>query len=150
MPIRLKSGQLPKYRLVHATNHSAGCVLMADNIAKRRDHLFVDIQNAGQLSLFEQSADNEIIDEQKLIERLALYLDTVIGEMPLTEFFAGFYVKHGVLCSTSDLSSVLKPMEGKKIVVRREPCTTKNSRPTTFWTESSANKLWIRSITTNG
>lgn len=35
MPIRLHQGNKPKYRMVHATNHPDGCILMADNIFKK-------------------------------------------------------------------------------------------------------------------
>ncbi|MBQ5977339.1 MAG: three-Cys-motif partner protein TcmP [Oscillospiraceae bacterium] len=35
MPLRIKKGQRPKYRLIHATNHRDGCLLMVDNICNR-------------------------------------------------------------------------------------------------------------------
>lgn len=35
MPIRIQQNQHPKYRMIHATNHPGGCVLMADNICNR-------------------------------------------------------------------------------------------------------------------
>lgn len=44
MPIRLKNGNNPKYRMVFATNHIDACVLMADNIYKRTEYLFKEIQ----------------------------------------------------------------------------------------------------------
>ena len=39
MPLRIKKGQRPKYRLIHATNHRDGCLLMVDNICNRWEAL---------------------------------------------------------------------------------------------------------------
>ena len=52
MPIRLKPGQRPKYRMIHVCDHEDGCFLMAENMQRRKDELFVNIQQNGQLSLF--------------------------------------------------------------------------------------------------
>lgn len=46
MPIRIHQNQHPKYRMIHATNHPSGCVLMADNICNRWE-LLKDIQVVG-------------------------------------------------------------------------------------------------------
>lgn len=64
MPIRLKPGHHPKYRMVHATNHPDGCILMADNIAKRTDRLVIEIQSEGQMSLMPRTAENEMVSER--------------------------------------------------------------------------------------
>src|SRR5699024_12445088 len=50
MPIRLKPGQRPKYRMIHVCDHEDGCFLMAENMQRRKDELFVNIQQNGQLS----------------------------------------------------------------------------------------------------
>ena len=47
MPIRIKKGQHTKYRMIHATNHPGGCVLMADNICNRWE-LMKQIQKIGR------------------------------------------------------------------------------------------------------
>jgi three-Cys-motif partner protein len=114
MPIRLKSGQHPKYRMIHATNHHMGCVIMADNIAKRTDRLFVEIQNAGQLSLLAQSAENEILDDNEITDKLVDCINTLVEFTPYSEYLAEFYNKNGVLCQTSRLADILKPLEGQK------------------------------------
>ncbi len=51
MPLRIKPGQRPKYRLIHATNHRDGCLLMVDNICKRWE-LLQEIQRSGQIMLW--------------------------------------------------------------------------------------------------
>lgn len=144
MPIRLKSGQHPKYRMIHATNHHMGCVLMADNIAKRTDKLFVEIQNAGQLSLLPQNAENEIIDDGEIAGKLSVCLNAHNEFIPYIEFLAGFYNEYGVLCPTSKLADILKPLEGSVVKVHRSPENTGTGKPSKFWTETSKQKLWLR------
>jgi len=144
MPIRLKRGQHPKYRMIHATNHHMGCVIMADNIAKRTDRLFVEIQDAGQLSLMPQSAENEIISDSDIADKLMSYLNTLRELTPFSEFLAEFYNRHGVLCPTSRLTGILKPLEGTQIEVQRNPEKTGTGKPSKFWTETSSQKLWLR------
>jgi hypothetical protein len=147
MPIRLKQDKLPKYRMVHATDHPDGCVLMAGNIAKRADRLFVEIQNSGQQTLFSQSAENEIIDDGALSDYLSQYLIGVKEFTRLNEFLAGFYVEYGVLCLSSRLTAILKSKENIGIIdVNRQPETTGTGKPSSFWTESAKQKLWLRSV----
>lgn len=98
MPIRLKAGQHPKYRMVHATNHHDGCILMANNIAKRTDRLVIEIQGGGQLTLMSQTADNEMIDDNILEVRLRELLSKTTEYTRLNKFLADFYSEYGVLC----------------------------------------------------
>ncbi|MDR1634744.1 MAG: hypothetical protein LBS27_07480 [Bifidobacteriaceae bacterium] len=62
MPIRLKERQQPKYRMVYATNHAAGCILMADNMMKRPDNLAIHIEAFSQGTLFDDDVEGEITD----------------------------------------------------------------------------------------
>ena len=151
MPIRLKPGQHPKYRMVHATNHPDGCTLMADNIAKRTDHLIVEVQNKGQLSLMAQTAENEIIDDKMLAEKMDELLSKNTEYTRLNKFLADFYNEYGVLCDLSRLSSgrngsILKTLEKSGIIdVQRNPAVTeKTGRPTTFWQEGKGKTLSLR------
>jgi three-Cys-motif partner protein len=52
MPIRLKPGQRPKYRMIHVSNHEHGCILMADNMASRSDELFIGCLRQAQMGHF--------------------------------------------------------------------------------------------------
>lgn len=38
--------------MIHVCDHEDGCFLMAENMQRRKDELFVNIQQNGQLSLF--------------------------------------------------------------------------------------------------
>jgi len=150
MPIRLKAGQHPKYRMVHATNHPDGCTLMADNIAKRSDKLVIEIQNSGQLSLLPQTADNEMVSEDILMEKVKKQLKNTIEFISLNKFLAKFYNEYGVLCDLSRLSSgrggsVLKTLETSGYIdVRRDPTMTDNGKPSKFWQEGMGKTLLLR------
>ena len=73
MPIRLKKGQQPKYRMIHATNHEGGCVLMYENICKRWEVLD-EMQTGGQISLFDTTIEDNIIDAEKIRSKMELHL----------------------------------------------------------------------------
>lgn len=150
MPIRLKKGQHPKYRMVYATNHPDGCTIMADNMARRTDHLVTDIQSGGQLCLLSQTAENEIVSDDMLMKYVKTLVDEV-AENPihLTEFLANFYNKYGVLCEIRRLSSgrsgsILKTLEKNGYIdVCRKPQITIKGKHSKFWTESKGNCLYL-------
>lgn len=150
MPIRLKPGQHPKYRMVHATNHPDGCTLMADNIAKRTDRLVIEIQSGGQLSLMPQTADNEMVSEDLLMDKVKELLDSTTEFTRLNKFLADFYNEYGVLCDLSRLSSgrggsVLKTLETDGYInVQRNPAITKTGKPSNFWQENKGKTLLLR------
>lgn len=150
MPIRLKAGQHPKYRMIHATKHPDGCILMGDNIAKRTDRLVIEIQDGGQLTLLPQTAENEIIDEKILEEKVQELLSKTMDLTRLNKFLADFYNEYGVLCDLSRLSSgrggsILKTFEKDgKILVSRNPAFTDKGKPTKFWQESNGNTLMLK------
>jgi len=150
MPIRLKAGQHPKYRMVHATNHPDGCILMAENIAKRTNLLVIEIQNSGQPMLFNQNADNEIVSDDILMERMKSLLDRTTGFTRLNKLLGDFYNEYGVLCDCARLSSgrsgsVLKTLEKSGYIdVQREPKTTDSRRPSRFWQDGKGKTLRLR------
>lgn len=149
MPIRIKSGNHPKYRMVFATNHPDGCMLMGDNIAKRTDELIVDIQHYGQLSLLSETAENESIDYETLTENVKSLLNKTYGFIRLNQFIADFYNEYGVLCEVSQLSSgqesILKTLEKiNYIEVKRDPAITEKGKATTFWQENTKHKLLLK------
>ena len=144
MPIRIHHNQHPKYRMIHATNHPDGCVLMADNIYNRWERL-KDIQNRGQMTLFQETVNNQIIDENGIEKYVLEHFTQISSFISLTEAQAQFYVKNGVICKTSDIVNVLKKFEKeKKLEVMRKPNLTKNGKPSTFMTESRGKIVLVR------
>ena len=150
MPIRLKPGQHPKYRMVHATNHPDGCTLMADNIAKRTDRLVIEIQGSGQTTLLPQTAENEMIDDYTLEAKVRELLARTTEYTRLNKFLADFYNEHGVLCDLARLSSgrggsILKTLEKNgEIVVLRDPALADKGKPRSFWQESKGYTLSLK------
>ena len=110
MPIRIQKNQHPKYRMIHATNHSAGCVLMADNMCNRWE-LLKNIQAGGQMSLFQQDFNNQIIDEYHIRERVINHFSQYDSWIHLTEAEAAFFVTYGVICKSGKIAKVLKALE---------------------------------------
>ncbi len=146
MPIRMKSGQRPKYRMIHVSNHEHGCVLMADNMASRSDELFIDIQQCGQLSLFDQNIENEIISKPEIREKMTAFLMNFSNGLTVDKLLASFYTEHGVLCKSGVIKSIWKDMEDSgEIQVTREPKLTEGNHPSRTFTESKKQRVTIRS-----
>lgn len=148
MPIRIQQNQHPKYRMIHATNHPSGCVLMADNICNRWE-LLKDIQSDGQLTLFQEDFNNRIIDETTIRERVVEHFSQCSEWTSLTETEAIFFVKYGAICKSGEIARVLKALEKEGILaVDRNPAfSEKTKRPTTFMTEGhdqTVSVKWVK------
>jgi len=148
MPIRLQSGHHPKYRMVYATNHPDGCILMADNIAARTDRLVYDVQRGGQMGLFEETAENEIISQELLVQKAREILDTYNDNIRLKAFLADFFNEFGVLCKSTRLrgaDSVLANLETDGYIeVKRTPDKTKTGKSSRFWEEKKDQTIEIK------
>jgi three-Cys-motif partner protein len=144
MPIRLKKEQRPKYRMIYATNHEEGCILMNDNICKRWEALR-DVQNSGQISMFSKDVDNKAFDENEIRKDLIKVLGTNSEFKNLNTFLAGFISLFGIRCCTSDIKEQLKILEkNKKIEVKRYPPKTATGKVSSFWDCKSEKKVSIR------
>lgn len=145
MPIRLKEGQNPKYRMIHATNHEDGCILMFNNICTRWKRLSY-IQSKGQNFLFEQTPENEIVDENYASETLKHHLEKYQRNSRLNVVIAEYLSEYGILCTPPILNEALKKFEETgKIEVIREPSLTSTGKPSRFWCETQDHKVQIRS-----
>lgn len=145
MPIRLKPGQRPKYRMIHVTNHEAGCILMADNMSARSDELFIEIQHQGQLSLFDHNTENEVINTDEIRHKVSDFLRNFPQGMTADKLIALFFTQQGVLCKSGVIRDIWKDMEKcGTIEVTRTPATTITGRRTTFFTEGKGQSVLIR------
>lgn len=144
MPIRIQQKRHPKYRMIHATNHPTGCVLMADNICNRLE-LLKDIQNNGQLSLFQEDINDNIIDETIINDYVIKYFSQYNSLTSITEAQADFFVKYGAICKTGAIAKVLKRLEkDNRLIVERDPFLTENGKPSTFMTEEKGKKVLLK------
>lgn len=145
MPLRLKAGGPPKYRLVHVTNHPDGCTLMADNMMSRAKELLVTVQNKRQLDLFGQDVDNHIVDEREICDKVKKHVATFKIGRRLNEFMAEFFTDEGVVCSTGDIKTALRTLEDQKFIeVVRVPPTTPNGRPSRSFEDGKGKVVTIR------
>ena len=164
IPVCVKTKSYPKYRLVHACNHPDGCVLMADNMIKRSEEIFHDIQNkTGQEYLFDMDAAQDFVDAAKIESGVVdslLRLDLNMSEackkslgitgLPRighakSSLMADFFNKNGVMCSSADIVDVLKALERKGVIeVDRSPSTGRDGRPLRYWTENKDHRLFIK------
>jgi len=146
MPIRLKASNHPKYRMVYATNHPEGCVIMAENIVARTAHLIINIQNSGQFSMFEETADNQIIPQDELLQKTKDLLENTLEYTRLNEFLASFYNEYGVICQPSKIKKdALEILEKSDFIeVIRTPLHTKTGKLSAFWSEGKGNIIEIK------
>ena len=145
MPLRLKRGQAPKYRMVHATNHVSGCLLMVDNICNRWQ-LMKDIQTCGQMSLFTEDVDNRIIDDVELDKRVKEHIQGYQQLERLNDILADFFIKNGPICTTGKIKDTYKSLEklGKIVVVRTPSVTDKTGKPSRFFSDEKGKTTKLR------
>ena len=144
MPLRIKKGQHPKYRLIHATNHKDGCLLMVDNICNRWQAL-QEIQTGGQLKMWEENCNNQILDENDIEKKVIKYFSQFTNLISLNEALAKFFVKHGPICSTSTVRKIIRKIENENYVeIIRNPATTDKGKPSTFMNEGKGKTISLR------
>lgn len=147
MPIRIKKGQHSKYRMIHATNHRDGCLLMVDNICKRWD-LLQQIQTGGQLSLWKEDINNNTVDEGEIESKVIEHFSQCDNWTSLYDALAVFFVKYGVVCKTGIVKDILKKSEkAGQLDVMRNPSTDAHGNPRKFMTENKDQTVsvkWVR------
>lgn len=145
MPLRIKRNQRPKYRLIYATNHRDGCLLMVDNICSRWQAL-QEIQSGGQLQLWEENYDNQVVDDDDIEKKIIEHFSQCDNWTLLHEALAVFFMKHGPICSTGTVKNILKKLEkdGSLNVLRNPDISEKTKKPTTFMTENSKQSVSVR------
>ena len=144
MPLRIKKGQAPKYRMVHATNHIEGCLLMVNNICNRWE-LMKSIQTGGQMSLFQEDVDNNIIDECELSAKVEAHVEKYSEFERLNDILANFFMINGPVCSTGKVNDIFRNMENSgKIDIIREPGTTPTGRPSKFFADEKGKITKLR------
>lgn len=144
MPIRIQKGQHSKYRMIHATNHPDGCLLMVDNICNRWE-LLQQLQTGGQLSLWAEDINNQTVDESEIENKIVDHFSQCDSWTSLSIALAVFFVKHGVICSTGDVTKVLKKFEKDgRIDIMRNPSTTKTGKPSAFMQEGKGKTVSVK------
>ena len=153
MPIRLKAGQRPKYRMIHVCDHEDGCFLMAQNMQRRKDDLFINVQQGGQLSLMDidstvsSTVENELMSASEIQTKLKEHLTNFCSDIGLTKFLATFVNNYGLLCDFNMIHNMLDEMKRTGIIeIIRDPALTQNGKPRTFWEEKKGQTITIRRL----
>ncbi len=145
MPIRFKKGQNPKYRMIHATNHMDGCILMFENITKRQ-RLLADIQLQGQQTLFDLDNEDEVIDLDKISDIFKVHMLNYSEFCDMNTIIADFLIKHGIMCGPEGIKDIItKSVRENVIIIKRTPPLTKNGKPTTFMSVNKDQRIELKS-----
>lgn len=137
MPLRIKQGQRPKYRMIHATNHPDGCLLMVDNICNRWE-AWREIQTDGQMSLFNEDVNSQVVDESEIEKKMVDFFSRLQKYYSLNIVLSLFFMCYGPICKTGVIKRKLKEFEkAGRVKVEREPQLTSKGRPTSFMEEKS-------------
>lgn len=153
LPIRLKANQRPKYRMIHVCDHEDGCYLMAENMQRRKDKLFLNIQNDGQLSLFDfdptvsKTAEGEMVTKDEIKDKIRAFLKNAKGDLRIKKFIAGFCNEYGLLCDFKMMHEIIEQMDtAGELEIVRNPATNSRGK-SRFWDEKNGQTVTIRRLT---
>lgn len=151
MPIRLKEGQRPKYRMIHVCDHEDGCFLMAQNMQKQKEELFISIQKSGQLSLFDMipnytsSVEGELLTKEEIKQKIKESLKQIPEETNITKFLASFVNENGLICEFKMIYDILSDFTTEGMIdIVRTPEKTEKGHLSTFWEEKKRQSVIIR------
>jgi len=149
LPIKSKQRNVPKYRMVHATNHPDGCILMYDNISRRWDDISL-VQSGGQLSLLDSNHAEYSLSNSAIKKILYNHLQQLESQTPINEICASFCTQYGVLCKFSQLKLFLQSFEEDGLIeFGRRPSLTKKGIPSVFMSQNSKQKIWLKHVKKN-
>ncbi|MGV8168390.1 MAG: three-Cys-motif partner protein TcmP [Alkaliphilus sp.] len=129
IPIKAKNlRNMPKYQMVFCTNHKHGLIEMSNNMCKRWKQMQEDERN-GQIMLFEMNKDFKGLIIQLEYEEIVLE-ELTSTYISLDDLIIKIILKHGVLCSVSEIKKKIKELEiNDTIQIQREPAFTLKNRP---------------------
>ena len=153
MPIRLKSGSRPKYRMIHVCDHEDGCFLMAQNMQNRKDELYTNIQSGGQMSIFDlmcdlsQTVEGEYISRDDVKSKVKYAVKNINRELGITKFMATFVNDNGLICDFKTVQDILVELKSEGMIeIVRYPTKTATGKDSSFWEEKDGKTVMIRRL----
>lgn len=152
IPLRAKSGHLPKYRMFHVCNHYEGCYLMAEDMQKRSQELSLKIQKEDTMDLFDFSGCSKTIHDEEYIDRDKVKKDiiTLVGQfkkLRYKELVALYVVEYGLINNLKVIREHLNNLSNEGILmVEREPLYTKTGKLSSSWADTKDEKVYITYI----
>lgn len=155
MPIQIKKTNHPKYRMIHVCNHEQGCLLMAQNMLNRTDELVVNIQQSGQITIFDwmqnvnTTASGETITTDAVKKKMREHLQNYSKDIRINTLTADFYTNYGLYGYQSMINDALKELEadGYIEIIRDPAVSEKTGNPLNYMTEEKNKKVTIRRLT---
>lgn len=141
IPISVEEKKIPKYRMIYATKHPDGAVIMGDVMVKRKELIHdLIIEKNQQKTLFDEKDY-----ENKDIIKKNLYSLITNQEQRIADLTAKFYDKFGII--HTKINNILKDLEKENYIkIRRYPELTATGRVATFLEEKSIRKVFISLI----
>jgi three-Cys-motif partner protein len=129
IPIKLKSIHLPKYRLLFASNHQDGLILMVDNMHKKWEQMIAEERN-GQGVLFEFVFPTMAVDGETDIRKDVIKFVSTSETVSMKDVIVRLMMKYGITFSETYYKKVIEAMEGGELVIERTPSyTPKTKKP---------------------
>jgi three-Cys-motif partner protein len=146
IPVKIKRNAHPKYRMIHATNHPDGCLIMVDNMHDKWQVL-QNIQNDGQGTLFNENFNGKIIDEDSITKDLIAHLPNYRNITKIEVFLANFFTAFCTFCPPKEVRRMLRALEIKNMInIIRKPEFTEKGKPSVFMESGHNKEVWIRSL----
>lgn len=131
IPIRLKIGNIPKYRLIFGSSHHDGMILMADNMSRIWKEL-KNVQRSGQKALFEyEFPDQSIQPGFDLKEGILNIFKEYKRPILLEELLIKLIENYGIAFSKKEYNDKIRAMEGNQILIDRIPSLTEKGKKAT-------------------
>jgi hypothetical protein len=145
IPIRIKTTHLPKYRLIFATNHPDGMILMADNMNKAWNQI-VENQRKGQEVLFDIDVpDMKLMGDISIEEDILLHIGDN-DQILLKDLIVLLIEKYGIHFSEKEYKNRFRDLEANEIIsIIRDPELTPTGRKAkTFDYNDKRYKIYVR------
>jgi three-Cys-motif partner protein len=142
IPIREKLNNIPKYRLIYATNYAVGYIEMASSMNKKWKEM-KDLITRGQKSLFQMDTNNRYT-KYSIEEKINLILNN--GFITYQKVLVQYYNSYGPSDTYSDINQAIKKMEkDKSIIISRNPSTTETGKKA-GWIDfkMQKKKMWVK------
>ena len=124
VPIKKGGGRLAKYRMIFASNHPHGALLMVDNMVKCNNNI-QEAAHGQQLWLFDYD-----YERQNCFTDLFPFITNNFQD--LTDLYIRFYENTGIKYYTKDLNATVKKMEQENLIeIVRFPSQTPKGRHVT-------------------
>lgn len=144
VPIRMKEGHRPKYRMYHLSNHPEGCLLMYNNMYKRLGESQI-IQKQGQMCIFDLDAENNVVSEDRVLQRLGDFLDTLEKDTQMEEVIAEFIAREGIALPLKSYFDYAKRLESEgQIAVKRIPGQDAFGKKLTYMHSGKGKMVYVK------